>query len=36
MGEIHQEYLDDVADVLSQLDRGEIDNEAASKALNLF
>ena len=36
MGEIHQEYLDDVADVLSQLDRGEIDNDTASKALRLF
>jgi len=36
MGEIHQEYLDDVADVLSRLDRGEIDNEAASKALSPF
>ena len=36
MGEIHQEYLDDVADVLSQLDRGEIDKEAASKALSPF
>ena len=36
MGEIYQEYLDDVADVLSQLDRGEIDNAAASKALSLF
>lgn len=36
MGEIHQEYLDDVADVLSQLDRSEIDKEAASKALSPF
>ena len=36
MGEIHQEYLDGVADVLLQLDRGEIDNAAASKALSLF
>jgi len=36
MGEIHQEYLDDVADVLSRLDRGEIDNEAAGKALSPF
>jgi len=36
MGEIHQEYLDDVARVLSQLDRGEIDQQAASKALRPF
>ena len=36
MGEIHQEYLDDVADVLLQLDRGEIDKEAAGKALSPF
>ena len=36
MGEIHQEYLDDVARVLSQLDRGEIDQQAASKALRSF
>jgi len=36
MGEIHQEYLDDVANVLSQLDRSEIDKEAASKALSPF
>ena len=36
MGEIHQEYLDDVADVLLQLDRGEIDKEAARKSLRPF
>lgn len=36
MGEIHQEYLDDVAHVLSQLDRGEIDKEIARESLNIF
>jgi hypothetical protein len=36
MGEIHQEYLDGVADVLLQLDRGEIDKEAARKSLRPF
>jgi thiol-disulfide isomerase/thioredoxin len=34
MGEIHQEQLDQIADVLARLDRDEIDKLAASKVLN--
>ena len=36
MGEIHQAYLDEVAQVLLQLDRGEIDKETARSALDIF
>ena len=34
MGEIHQEQLDVVAATLMQIDRGEIDNDAARSILN--
>lgn len=36
MGEIHQAYLDEVAQVLLQLDRGEIDRETARSTLDIF
>lgn len=36
MGEIHQAYLDEVAQVLLQLDRREIDKETARSALDIF
>lgn len=34
MGEIHQDQLDEIAAVLGQLDRGEVDKTAASTRLN--
>ena len=33
IGELHQEHLDRLADVLGQLDRGDIDKDAAREAL---
>ena len=36
MGEIHPAYLDEVAQVLLQLDRGEIDKETARTSLDIF
>ena len=36
MGEIHQEQLDDIVEVLGQFDRGELDVPAARTALNLL
>ena len=34
IGELHQEHLDDLVDVLARLDRGEIDKNAAREALD--
>jgi len=36
MGEIHQEQLDDIVEVLGQFDRGELDAPAARTTLNLM
>ena len=34
IGELHQEHLDGLVDVLARLDRGEIDKNAARQALD--
>lgn len=34
MGEIHQEHLDTIADVLARLDRGEVDRDAVRAAID--
>lgn len=36
LGELHREQLDDIADVLSRLDAGDIDADGASEALKLL
>jgi thiol-disulfide isomerase/thioredoxin len=34
MGEIHQEHLDTIADILARLDRGEVDKDAVREAID--